>query len=88
MTTFQAKIFTPRSGQVVALLAHTTCLKIGSIKFDCCIVSGTDARGMNALVQVCNGLPLIRTVPVQHGLQHENGGFSTRSSDLLILSKN
>ena len=39
MTMFRTKFFTPRRGQVVALLAHTTCLKIGSIMTDCGSVS-------------------------------------------------
>jgi hypothetical protein len=51
MTTFQAKDFTPRRGQVVALLAHTTCLKIESIVFDCSIVSRIETRGTHMLAQ-------------------------------------
>jgi len=75
MTTVLAKKSTPRSGQVVALLAHTTCLKIGSIMLDCSIVSKIDTRGTHVLAQVCNGLPMIKTLLVQHGLPYGGDGF-------------
>jgi hypothetical protein len=60
---------------VVALLAHTTSSKIGSILLDCSIVSRLDTRGKNVLPRVCDGLPSIKTVPGQHVLRHEGDGF-------------
>jgi len=75
MTTGHAKVFTPRNGQVVALLAHTTCLKVGSIMLDCCIVSRLDTRGKSVLPQVRNGLFLIKPVPGQHGLRYAGDGI-------------
>ena len=80
MTTFQAKVCTPRRGQVVALLAHTTCLKIGSIMLDCGVVTRIDTRGTDMSALLCNGMPLIKTVLGQYGLGYGVDGFPTHSN--------
>jgi hypothetical protein len=43
---------TSRSGQVVALLAHTTCLKIRSTMLDCSVVGSSDTRSTKVLAQL------------------------------------
>lgn len=76
MTTFQAKNLTPRRGQVMALLAHTTCSKIGSIMLDCGTVDRIDSKGTGVSALVCNGMPLIKIVYGQYVLRYEGDGVS------------
>ena len=64
----------------MALLAHTTRLKIGSIMLDCSIVSEIDTKGMDALAKVYNGLASIMTILEQH----EGGKFPIRSNVALL----
>lgn len=76
MTTFQARKFTPRRGRVVALLAHTTCLKIGSIMLDCGTVARVDSRGTGVSALVRSGMPFIKTLQRQYGLRYKGDGVA------------
>lgn len=50
---------------------------------DCGIVTGFGTRGTDVSALVCNGMPLIQTVPGQYRLRYEVDVFPTRSNVII-----